>query len=91
MVADLFAGHIDIEAGSLAGLAGGLEKGFIKPAMIIIGSRSSKLPGVPTGVDTGLRGPAYEDLAELNIFMAPVGTSQTVIDTYAQLLPVSIT
>ena len=63
MVTDLYAGHIDIGAGSIAGLTGGLEKGLIKPMLIIIGSRSSKLPGIPTWVDAGFRGPAYEDLA----------------------------
>jgi tripartite-type tricarboxylate transporter receptor subunit TctC len=91
MVADLFAGHIDMGAGSLAGLAGGLDKGLIKPVVIIIGSRSSKLPGVPTWVDAGFRGPAYEDLAELNILMAPVGTPQNILDTLARLVSASIT
>jgi tripartite-type tricarboxylate transporter receptor subunit TctC len=90
MVTDLYAGHIDIGAGSLAGLTGGLEKGLIKPMLIIIGSRSSKLPGIPTWVDAGFRGPAYEDLAEMNILMAPAGTPQIIIDTLARLVSASV-
>jgi len=91
MLADLFAGHIDLGAGSLAGLAGGLQKGLVKPSLIAVGTRSSKLPGIPTWVDAGFRGPAYEDLAELNILMAPAGTPQNVIDTLARIVAVSIT
>jgi len=91
MVTDLYAGHIDIGAGSLAGLTGGLEKGLIKPMVIVIGSRSSKLPGIPTWVDAGFRGPAYEDLAEMNILMAPAGTPQIIIDTLARLVSASVT
>ena len=90
MVTDLYAGHIDIGAGSLAGLAGGLEKGLIKPMVIVVGSRSSKLPGIPTWVDAGFRGPAYEDLAEMNILMAPAGTPQIIIDTLARLVSASV-
>lgn len=91
MVADLFAGHIDMGAGSLAGLAGGLEKGLIKPIVIVIGQRSSKLPGVPTWVDAGFKGPAFEDLAEMNMLMAPAGTPPNIIQTYSQLVSASIT
>lgn len=91
MLSDLFAGHIDLGAGSLAGMAGGLDKGLIKPLAVIIGDRSSKLPGVPTWVDAGFKGPAYEDLAEMNILMAPAGTPQHIIDTLARLVSASVT
>lgn len=91
MVADLFAGHIDMGAGSLAGLAGGLDKGLIKPIVIAVGHRSAKLPGIPTWIDAGFRGPAYEDLAEMNILMAPAGTPQNIIDTLARLVSMSVT
>lgn len=90
MLADLFAGHIDMGAGSLAGMAGGLQKGMIKPVVVAVGARSSKLPGVPTWVDAGFKGPAYEDLAEMNMLMAPAGTPQNVIDTLAALVSSSI-
>jgi tripartite-type tricarboxylate transporter receptor subunit TctC len=91
MLADLYAGHIDLGAGSLAGLAGGLDKGFVKPIVIAVGARSGKLPGVPTWVDAGFKGPAYEDLAEMNILMAPVGTPANVLLTLAHLVSASIT
>jgi tripartite-type tricarboxylate transporter receptor subunit TctC len=90
MLADLFAGHIDMGAGSLAGMAGGLQKGLVKPVVIAIGERSSKLPGVPTWVDAGFKGPAYEDLAEMNMLLAPAGTPQNVIDTLAAMVSASI-
>lgn len=90
MLADLFAGHIDMGAGSLAGMAGGLQKGLVKPVVIAVGSRSSKLPGVPTWVDAGHKGPAYEDLAEMNLLMAPAGTPQNIVDTYARLVSASV-
>lgn len=90
MLADLFAGHIDLGAGSLAGMAAGLQKGFVKPMVIAVGSRSSKLPGVPTWVDAGFKGPAYEDLAEMNMLLAPAGTPQNVIDTLAALVSASV-
>lgn len=91
MMADLFAGHIDLGAGSLAGLAGGLQKGLVKPAIIAVGARSTKLPGIPTWVDAGFKGAAYEDLAEMNILMAPAGTPQNVLDTLARLVSASVT
>jgi tripartite-type tricarboxylate transporter receptor subunit TctC len=91
MLADLFAGHVDMGAGSLAGLAAGLQKGLVKPSIIVIGQKSSKLPGIPTWVDAGFRGPAYEDLAEMNILMAPAGTPQNVVDTLARAVSASVT
>lgn len=75
MLADLFAGHVDMGAGSLAGLAGGLKKGLVsRRSWSSDRNRHTKLPGIPTWVDAGFTGPAYEDLAEMNILMAPAGT-----------------
>jgi tripartite-type tricarboxylate transporter receptor subunit TctC len=90
MLADLFAGHIDMGAGSLAGMAGGLEKGLVRPVVITTGGRSSKLPGTPAWADLGHKGPAYDDLAEMNFLMAPAGTPQNIIDTLAKLVSASI-
>lgn len=90
MLADLFAGHIDLGAGSLAGMAAGLQKGLVKPVVIAVGTRSTKLPGVPTWVEAGFKGPAYEDLAEMNMLLAPAGTPPEVIDTLARLVSSSI-
>jgi tripartite-type tricarboxylate transporter receptor subunit TctC len=89
-LADLYAGHIDMGAGSLAGLGGGLQKGLVKPVVIAVGGRSKLLPGVPTWVDAGFRGPAYEDLAEMNMLLAPAGTPQAVIDALAHAVSASI-
>jgi tripartite-type tricarboxylate transporter receptor subunit TctC len=91
MLADLFAGHVDMGAGSLAGMAGGLQKGLVKPVVIAVGARSSRLPGIPTWVDAGFKGPAYEDLAEMNMLLAPAGTPQAVIDTLSGLVSASVT
>jgi tripartite-type tricarboxylate transporter receptor subunit TctC len=91
MLSDLYAGHIELGAGSLAGMAAGIQKGLVKPVTIAVGQRSSKLPGVPTWVDAGFKGPAYEDLAEMNMLMAPAGTPQNIIDTLARLASASIT
>lgn len=90
MLADLFAGHIDAGAGSLAGMTGGLQRGLVKPVVIAVGARSDKLLGVPTWVDAGYRGPAYEDLAELNMLLAPAGTPQAIVETLARLVTASV-
>jgi len=91
MLNDLYAGHIDLGAGSLAGLGGGLQKGLVKPVVIAVGQRSRLLPGVPTWTDAGFKGPIFEDLAEMNLLMAPAGTPQVVIDTLARLVQSSVT
>ena len=90
MLSDLFAGHIDMGAGSLAGMAGGLQKGLVKPIVIAVGTRSAKLPGVPTWGDVGHKGPAYEDLAEMNLLMAPAGTPNHILEALARLVTASI-
>lgn len=91
MLLDLYAGNIDLGAGSLAGVAGGIDKGAVRPILVAIGSRSSKLPGVPTWVDAGFKGPAYENLAEMNMLMVPAGTPQNIVDTLSRLVSTSIT
>jgi tripartite-type tricarboxylate transporter receptor subunit TctC len=90
MQIDLYGGTIDMGAGSLAGMGGGLQKGLIKPILIISGPRSRALPGVPTWADEGFKGPAYEDLMESNMLYAPAGTPKAVIDTLASLVKASI-
>lgn len=91
MLMDLYSGQIDLGAGSLAGMGSGIEKGMIRPVVIIIGSKSPKLPGIPTWADVGFKGPAYEDLAETNMLFAPAGTPQAVIDQLAKLVHESVT
>lgn len=91
MLADLYGGQIQMGAGSLAGIGGGLTAGHIRPILIAIGERSKRLPGIPTWVDVGFRGPAYEDLAETNMLFAPAGTPQAIVDHLAQLVRESVT
>jgi tripartite-type tricarboxylate transporter receptor subunit TctC len=91
MLMDLYGGQIDMGAGSLAGMGGGLLKGQVRPVVIIIGQRSAKLPGIPTWVEAGFKGPAYEDLAETNMLFAPAGTPAAVIDQLAKLVQESVT
>jgi tripartite-type tricarboxylate transporter receptor subunit TctC len=90
MLMDLYSGQVDLGAGSLAGLGAGIEKGMIRPIVIVIGSRSAKLPGIPTWVDAGFKGPAYEDLAETNMLFAPAGTPQAIVDQLARLVHESV-
>lgn len=90
MLMDLFAGQIEMGAGSLVGMGPGLQKGSVRPLVIIIGNRSPKLPGVPTWVDAGFTGPAFEDLAECNMLLGPVGTPREVIDRLAALIHESV-
>ena len=90
MLPDLYAGTIDMGAGTLAGMGGGLQKGLIRPILIVAGQRSRLLPGIPTWTDVGFRGPAYEDLIETNMLLAPTGTPQAVINTLARLATASV-
>ena len=91
MLMDLYSGQIEVGAGSLAGMGAGVQKGFIRPVVIIIGNRSIKLPGIPTWVDAGYTGPAFEDLAECNMLLGPAGTPPQVVDRLARLIHDSVT
>ena len=91
MLMDLYGGQIDLGAGSLAGMGGGIQKGSVRPIVIIIGSRSNRLPGIPTWVEAGFKGPAFEDLAECNMLFAPVGTPAPIVDRIAKLVLESVT
>jgi tripartite-type tricarboxylate transporter receptor subunit TctC len=90
MLMDLYGGQVNVGAGSLSGMGGGLSNGQIRAILIIIGNRSPRLPGVPTWVDAGFRGPAYEDLAETNMLFAPAGTPQHIVDAFAKLVRESV-
>lgn len=90
MLMDLHGGQIEVGAGSLAGMGAGVQSGAVRPVVIIIGNRSSKLPGIPTWVDAGFTGPAFEDLAECNMLFGPAGTPPAVIDRMARLIHDSV-
>lgn len=91
MLMDLYGGQIDMGAGSLAGIGGGLKQGSIRPVVIAMGNSSSKLPGVPTWKQAGFHGAAYENLPECNMLFAKAGTPQALIDRIAQLVVSSYT
>ena len=91
MLMDLYGGQIELGAGSLAGMGAGVQNGSARPVVIIIGNRSSKLPGIPTWVDAGFTGPAFEDLAECNMLLGPAGTPTEVVDRLARLIQDSVT
>lgn len=91
MLMDLYGGQIEVGAGSLAGMGAGVQSGAVRPVVIIIGNRSSKLPGIPTWVDEGFTGPAFEDLAECNMLLGPAGTPAEVVGRLARLIQDSVT
>ncbi len=60
MALDLMAGNIDMGAGSMVGLAGGIQRGSFKPVVMIQGSPGNPLaPGIPSWADAGFKGPAF--------------------------------
>lgn len=90
MLLDLYGGNVDIGAGSLAGLGAGIEKGLVRPVAVIMGGKSARFPDLPTWADAGFKGAVFEDLVETNMLMAPAGTPQAIIDTYARLVSDSV-
>ena len=81
MVFDLMAGNIDIGAGSMAGLSAGIQRGDFKPLLLAAGSsKNSLLPGLPTWADEGFIGPAFQNLREYNMLLAPAGTPAAIVD-----------
>lgn len=90
MLMDLYAGTIDMGAGSLAGMGAGIDKGATKPIVIIMGEKSDRLPGIPRWVDAGFKGPAYEDLVECNMLFAPKGTPSEITVRLAELMAASV-
>ncbi len=91
MLTDLLAGQIDVGGGSLVGLTPGLQRGAIRPVVITYGGRSKKLPNVPTWADEGFIGPAFQNLAECNLLLAPAGTPGEVTARLAALAAESAT
>jgi len=90
MVGDLLAGHIDIGAGSLLGLAGGIASGGMRPLLVVNGARSAKLPGIPTWAEEGIKGPAFENLTECNMLLGPAGLPAPIVSRLATLVTDSV-
>jgi len=91
MLKDLYAGTVDMGAGSLAGVGAGIDKGAFRPVVITTGNRPNRLAGVPRWVDAGFKGPAYEDLTECNMLFAPAGTPPEITRPLADLFTASVT
>lgn len=91
MLVDLLGGHIDVGAGSMAGLGGAIQSGGIRPIMVITGQASKMLPGLPTWKEAGIIGPAFQDLIECNMLLGPVGTPPAIVARLAQLATESVT
>lgn len=86
MVVDLYAGRLDIGAGSLAGLGSGIQAGNVNPVVVFTPNRSSRMPDVPTWVDAGYSGPAFEHLQESNVLYVPANTPPEVVERIAGLV-----
>lgn len=91
MLGDLLGGHIEVGAGSMAGLGGAIQSGGIRPIMVITGQASKMLPGLPTWKEAGIIGPAFQDLIECNMLLGPVGTPPAIVARLAQLATESVT
>lgn len=91
MLGDLLGGHIEVGAGSMAGLSGAIQNGGIRPIMVISGQASNMLPGLPSWKDAGFVGPAFQDLVECNMLLGPTGTPAEVVARLAQLATESVT
>jgi len=90
MALDLMAGNIDMGAGSMVGLAGGIQRGSFKPIVMIQGSPNNPLvPGVPNWAEAGYTGPAFQSLLESNMVLAPSGTPPEVIQRLSELIRTS--
>ncbi|MES2529550.1 MAG: tripartite tricarboxylate transporter substrate binding protein, partial [Pseudomonadota bacterium] len=79
MLMDLFAGQVDIGAGSLAGIGAGIQKGSVRPFLVFTPKRSLRMPDVPTWTEAGFRGPAFENLVESNVLFLPAHTPDQVV------------
>ena len=85
MLPDVLGGQIDLGAGSLAGFAQVVERGAVKPIMIISGGKHPKFPDLLTWEDYGFKGDAFTDLFECNMLLAPAGLPQGIQDRMAAL------
>jgi tripartite-type tricarboxylate transporter receptor subunit TctC len=84
MVQDLMAGNIDVGAGSMAGLAMGISTGAMRPIIVMSGVRHERLlPDVPTWAESGFTGPAFTNLTESNMLLAPTGIPPAIVHRLA--------
>jgi tripartite-type tricarboxylate transporter receptor subunit TctC len=92
MVMDLMSGNVDIGAGSMAGMAGAIQGGQVRPIMLISGTSDNPLlPGMPNWADEGFTGPAFQSVQECNMVLAPAGTPDDIIKRIAHIIDISHT
>lgn len=90
MVLDLMAGNVDVGAGSLAGLAPGLQSGKFRAIHLISGSSNNNvLPNLQTWEEAGFTGDAYTATIESNMFLAPKGTPREILDRLGSTIDLS--
>ncbi len=82
---DLAGGHIDCSVGSLAGSSGLMQAGRVVPIAITSGTRSPKLPGVPTFADEGFTQPVFR-LRDWLALAAPAGTPRPILERMAEII-----
>ena len=86
MMVDLVSGQIDMGAGSLAGVGPAIQRGAVRPVALISGRQTDRLPGVQTLAEQGFVGPAYQNLQECNMLLAPAGTPPEIVERMAALV-----
>ncbi|WP_198088404.1 tripartite tricarboxylate transporter substrate binding protein [Variovorax sp. E3] len=90
MALDLMAGNIDMGAGSMVGLASGMQRGSFRPIVMIQGNPKNPLvPGVPDWAEEGYKGPAFQNLLESNMVLAPSGIPAEVVRRLGDLIRAS--
>ena len=82
---DLAGGQIDCTVGSYAGSAALVQAGRIVPIAITSGSRSPKLPGIPTFADEGFTQPVFR-LRDWLALAAPAGTARPILQRMGDLI-----
>lgn len=74
---DLLGGHIGLGFNTLPPALGNIQAGSLRAIAVAGSTRSSLLPDVPTGIESGL--PGFEAAVRYGL-MAPIGTPRPIID-----------
>lgn len=82
---DLAVGTIDCTVGSYAGSLSLMQTGRIVPIAVTSGSRTPKLPDLPTFADEGFSQPAFR-LRDWLVLAAPAGTPAAISNRLAELI-----
>jgi tripartite-type tricarboxylate transporter receptor subunit TctC len=82
---DLASGQIDCTIGSVAGSMALIQSGRIRPIAVTSGSRTPKMPDLPTFGDEGFTQPVFR-LRDWLVMAAPAGTPTPILARMAELL-----